>query len=338
MPENDAPNTEEVPMTPPRAVLVTGASGYLGRLVTNALAREREAVPVLVATDIRPIPQAERVEGVIYDALDVRSPDLEALLREHHIDTVVHLAAIVSPGPAETRDFQYSVDVGGTENVLKACVAAGVRKLVYTSSGAAYGYHPDNAALLAEDAPLRGNEAFAYAWHKRLVEEMLARYRERHPELAQLVFRVSTILGPTVRNQITAIFERPVVVGLREADTPFCFVWDEDVVAALVAGVVGEGKGVFNLTGDGVMTLREIAQGMGRRFVQVPEKWVRGGLELLQRFDLAPYGPEQTMFLRWRPVLDNRRLKEEFGFRPKLTSREVFALYRASRVGEGAGV
>jgi len=336
MTENDAPNTPEAPPAPPRAVLVTGASGYLGRLVTAALAAHPEQVPTLVATDIRPVPIAERLEGVIYDALDVRSPDLAELLEAHHIDTVVHLAAIVTPGPHDTREFMYSVDVGGTENVLNACVATGVRKLLYTSSGAAYGYHPDNGVLLTEDAPLRGNEEFAYSWHKRLVEEMLARYRRQNPQLQQLVFRVSTILGPSVHNQITAIFERPIVLGLREAATPFCFVWDEDVVGALVAGVLGEGTGVYNLTGDGVMTLREIAQGMGHRFVALPERWVRRGLQALERFDVAPYGPEQTLFLRYRPVLSNERLERDFGYRPRMTSREVFELYRQSRAEPAA--
>ena len=51
---------------------------------------------------------------------------------------------------------------------------------------------------------MRGNEAFAYSHHKRLVEEMLADYRRDHPQLKQVVFRVGTILGETTRNQITA--------------------------------------------------------------------------------------------------------------------------------------
>jgi UDP-glucose 4-epimerase len=316
---------------PPRRVLVTGASGYLGRLVVAALAERRAEVAVLVATDIRPLPTAERLPGVVYDALDVRSKSLADLAKGHAIDTIVHLAAIVTPGQDDDRDRQYSVDVGGTENVLGAAVEAGVGRIVYTSSGAAYGYHPDNRALLDEDDPLRGNEEFAYAWHKRLVEDLLARYRRDHPELGQLVFRVSTILGATVHNQITAMFERPVVLGLRESETPFCFVWDQDVVGAIVAGVLSDRTGVYNLTGDGVMTLREIAQGMGRRYVALPERWVRRGLRGLKRFDLAPYGPEQTLFLRWRPVLSNRRLVKDFGYRPRMTSREVFDLYRRSR-------
>ncbi len=53
-------------------------------------------------------------------------------------------------------------------------------------------------------------------------------------------------------------------------------------------------------------------------------------LALLHPLGLSQYGPEQVNFLRYRPVLDNRRLKEVFGYVPSLTSAEVFELFRKS--------
>ncbi len=316
----------------PRDVLITGAGGFVGRQLVAALAADRVGLGRLIATDLR-LPKAP-IEGVEYKTLDIRdAAAVDAALAGsgRTVDVVVHLAAVVTPGKEDTREFQRQVDVGGTRNLLDACAAHGVKKLVYTSSGAAYGYYADNAALLDEDAPLRGNEVFAYAWHKRLVEEMLAEHRAAHPELAQLIFRVSTILGPSVHNQITAMFERPVVLGLRGVDTPFCFVDDADVVECLARGARGDQTGVFNLTGDGVMTLREIAAAMGRRFVALPAGWVERGLKLLHGAKLSPYGPEQVLFLQHRPVLYNQRLKAAFGDLPRRSSREVFARYRESR-------
>ena len=315
-----------------RAVLITGAGGSLGRTVTRLLASDPRGLERIVATDIRLPPARERLSGVSYRELDVRATAVEGVLRDEGIDTVIHLAAIVTPGPDEDRQIQYSVDVLGTRNVIASCVAADVRKLVYTSSGAAYGYHPDAPALLTEDSPLRGNEVFAYAHHKRLVEDELEKARVDHPELEQLVLRVSTVLGLGISNQITAMFERPVVLGLTGADTPFCFVWDEDVARCIVEkGVHGDGTGIFNITGDGVMTLREIAVAMGRRYVALPERLVRRALGVLSHLQLTGYGPEQTLFLRHRPVLSNRRLKEDLGFVPGMTSREAFETYRRSR-------
>jgi UDP-glucose 4-epimerase len=103
------------------------------------------------------------------------------------------------------------------------------------------------------------------------------------------------------------------------------------VVTCLARGALGPQTGVFNLTGDGVMTLREIASAMGRRYVALPTRWVQTGLRALERLDLAPYGPEQTLFLEHRPVLSNARLKSEFGLAPRQSSREVFEAYRATR-------
>ncbi|MBW1881319.1 MAG: hypothetical protein JRJ84_23435, partial [Deltaproteobacteria bacterium] len=100
-------------------------------------------------------------------------------------------------------------------------------------------------------------------------------------------------------------------------------------------GVFSQRDGVYNLTGDGVMTLREIATAMGRRFVGLPVEVLRKGLGVLHRHDLAPYGPEQVIFLQYRPVMATERLKNEFGYVPRRDSRQVFEVYRQSRVNGG---
>lgn len=313
------------PGSEPGAVFVTGASGYLGRLLVERLAGTRP----LVAADLRPVPEQERLAGVDYVVLDIRDASaVAASIGAQRVEVVVHLAALVTPPKGDHRELAYDVDVHGTRHVLDACLLHQVPKIIVTSSGAAYGYHPDNAALLTEDDPLRGNEVFAYSHHKRLVELMLADYRERHPELKQLVFRPGTILGPSAKNQITAIFERPVILGLRESASPFVFILDQDVVSCLERGVHEAAlTGIYNLAGDGAMTLSEIAKALRKPYIALPARLVREALGLMTRLGIAPYGPEQVLFLMHRPVLDNRRLREDFGFTPT-PSREVFELYR----------
>lgn len=317
---------------PARSVLVTGASGLIGRQVVALLRRDAPEVQTVVAVDVREVPAEQRIAGVEYRTGDIRDPDLEAMLRDHHVDTVVHLAAIVTPGPDSTRELEYSIDVLGTENVLSCARGAGVHHLVYTSSGAAYGYHADNPTPLREDDPLRGNPEFAYADHKRLVEEMLERHRREHPELAQLVLRPGTILGERVDNPITAIFDRPVVIGVRGSDSPFVMIWDAEVAACIVTGIRDRRTGIYNLAGDGVITLPEIARRLGKRYIAVPAPLLAGALRILRALRLTRLGPEQVRFLRYRPVLANERLKEDFGFTPT-TSAECFERYRRHRLG-----
>jgi UDP-glucose 4-epimerase len=326
-----------------RVVLITGASGAVGRGVVEALAKpsgESGRVEKVIALDVRVAPANERLAGVTYATVDVRdAAAVRGAIATHGVDTVVHLAAIVTPGPGMSREAMHAIDVGGTRNVLDACVAGGVARLIVASSGAAYGYYADNPPLLDESDALRGNAEFAYSDHKRLVEELLADYRTRHPELGQLVLRLCTVLGPRIDNQITAMFFRPQIVGVEGAPSPFVFVWDEDVVAAILAGVHRGATGVYNVAGDGVMTLREIAAALGRPYLALPAPLLSAAIAALQKRGKTSYGPEQVVFLQHRPVLGNARLKRELGLRP-LSSREAFARYiaLAQRRREEAGV
>ncbi|MEW5913415.1 MAG: SDR family oxidoreductase [Thermodesulfobacteriota bacterium] len=315
----------------PEAVLVTGAGGYLGRQVVAALAAAPGDLKRIVALDLRPPAAGERLPGVTYETADITGPELAEVFRRHAPAVVVHLAALVTPGAASNRQREYQVDVLGSQNVLQACLACGARKIIYASSGAAYGYHADNPPWLAEDHPLRGNPEFAYSDHKRQVEEMLARWRSEHPELKQLILRPGTILGATVKNQITDLFDRRMVLGLSGAASPFVLIWDQDVVAVVVKGVFEDASGIYNLAGDGVLSLREIAQRLGKPYVPLPAWLVQGALWLLKRLGLTQYGPEQVRFLRYRPVLANQRLKQELGYIPQKTTRQVFDYFLEKR-------
>jgi UDP-glucose 4-epimerase len=312
-------------------VLVTGASGFLGQGLIRTLAERRTCAHV-VAVDVREVPPEQRLPGISYVTQDVRDPALEDTLAAHRIDTVVHLASIVTPGKDSNREFEYSVDVGGTQNVLQACVQSGVAHIVVSSSGAAYGYHADNAAWLTEDMPLRGNESFAYSHHKRLVEEMLARYRQSHPQLAQTVLRIGTILGERVNNQITALFEKKRLLAIQGSDSPFVFIWDEDVTGAIVHALSGQAEsGCFNLAGDGALTIFEIAQRLNKQTLVLPAWLLQSALFVGHKLGISRYGPEQLDFLRYRPVLLNTALKTRFGYTPGKTSVAAFETLIAVR-------
>ncbi|WP_127792737.1 NAD-dependent epimerase/dehydratase family protein [Agromyces sp. LHK192] len=312
-----------------RRVLVTGGAGFLGSSAVRALAGH-PSVEAVVAGDIRE-PAAPLPEGAAFETLDVTDASgIAGVLARHRIDTIVHLAAIVNPGTVG-EDVERRVDVDGTRNVLDAAVTAGVTRIVVSSSGAAYGYHPDNAEWLTEDDPIRGNEEFSYSRHKRLVEEMLASYRRTAPSLGQVVLRIGTILGPEVRNQITALWDAPRLLLVRGSDSPFVFVWVDDVVGAIVAGTTGTATGAFNVAGDGRVTVPEIAQRLGKRTIAVPAPVLAGALRVGRALRLTVHGPERVGFLRYRPVLDNTRLKSVLGYTPTMTSREAFEAFATLR-------
>lgn len=313
------------------AVLVTGAAGYVGRLCVAALAKRQGELSALVALDWTEVEPSERVANVVYEQGDICDPALEELFRKHGIDTVVHLASIVRVPKGAPKDLAYRVDVLGTQNILEACEAAKATRLIVTSSGAAYGYHPDNPDWLDENDPLRGNDEFEYSKHKRIVEDMLARWREERPELRQIVFRPGTVVGPDVHSPVTDLFEKPVILGIVGSDSPFVFIWDQDLVDCLVDAVFSDKVGVYNQAGDGALTPREIAKMLKKPYLPLPASLVKTILWALKSLGLTENGPERVNFLRYRPVLSNRRLKEEYGYTPKLSSREAFELYARAR-------
>jgi len=304
-----------------KGTLVTGAAGFIGHTLLAALQDEPAAQP-LIALDLRDVPREKRLPGVIYLTGDIRDAGIAAIFALHRPRCVVHLASVVAAGGDEKRD--YEIDVTGTGHVLQACLAGGVSHVIVTSSGAAYGYHADNPVPLREDDALRGNEDFAYARHKRLVEELLAGWRVKYPQLKQTVFRPCTVLGPGTTNQITAMFRRPLVLGLTGTTTPFSLISDADVVAVLAQAVRDGRDGVYNLAGDGSMSLRAIARCLGKPYLALPPALLKAALWLLHLLGATKLGPQHVKFIQYRPVLDNARLKSAFGYAPKLDAAAVF--------------
>ncbi|SDG06253.1 SDR family oxidoreductase [Sulfitobacter delicatus] len=301
------------------SILITGAAGMVGHAVAEAL-----PAPETIVTDLTPGTLPPHLHFV---PLDVTGDDPDVVIGKYRPEVVVHLASIVTPPPGMERKAAYEVDVIGTRRVLEACVKHGVRRLVVTSSGAAYGYHADNPVPLTEDAPCRGNPEFPYADHKRQVEEMLAEARARHSGLEQVVLRVGTVLGAGTDNQITALFRRKRLLAVRGSDSPFVFIWTKDLALIVERAATVGPPGIFNVAGDGWLTVDQLAEAMGKPVLRLPPSLLKVALALGKPLGLTRYGPEQLRFLQYRPVLDNHRLKTVFRYVPRLTSAEVFDLW-----------
>lgn len=306
-------------------VLITGAGGYIGQQLGKHLAKNSDTT--VLGIDIN-VPEKNLGFDII--KMDIRDENLTQLVAERHITHIVHLASIVSPGLNE--ELEYDIDVNGTINVINACDINKIRHLTVTSSGAAYGYHADNPEWLQESDPLRGNEAFSYSRHKKQVEKILQQFSEAQNVTKVLTMRPCTVLGCNTNNKITGLFEQKYLLGVGKSDSPFVFIWDQDVVMALAHGVMHHKSGQFNLAGDGKLNIYELAQITQKKVVKIPPWLLRMMLRVGRSLKLTTTGPEQVMFLEFRPVLSNEQLKKTFGYTPQKTSREVFEFFWQNRV------
>ncbi|SHJ42472.1 UDP-glucose 4-epimerase [Shimia gijangensis] len=309
-------------------ILITGAAGMIGSALLQELAGSDHEV---IATSLHT--PASLAEGVQFHHMDVTGDDPMRVISELRPEVIVHLASIVTPPKGSTRSLEYDVDVGGTQKVLRAALAAGTRRIVVTSSGAAYGYHADNPVPLKEADPLRGNTEFAYSHPKRLVEDMLSEARQTAPQLEQVILRVGTVLGQGTENQITALFHRPRMLAVRGSESPFVFIWTRDLARILKRAATDGPAGIFNVAGDGALGVSDLAKLLGKPVLRLPAWALKAALGIARPLGLSRYGPEQVRFLQYRPVLANDALKQEFGYTPSKTSAEVFDVWR-----RGAGL
>jgi nucleoside-diphosphate-sugar epimerase len=129
-------------MTPSKTmtrILVTGASGQIGTELVKAL-RRKHGGPNVLATDIQPLASAELRESGPFEKLDVtQAASLGELIGRYRIDTVYHLAAILSATGEKNPGLAWTVNMNGTYNVLEAARERELVRVYIPSSIAAFG-------------------------------------------------------------------------------------------------------------------------------------------------------------------------------------------------------
>jgi 2-alkyl-3-oxoalkanoate reductase len=241
-------------------ILVTGASGFIGRALVARLLTRRNRVRALVLPDERVDLAAEIARG------DVTRPEtLEPAMRK--VRVVYHLAALVGDWGPEA--LYRAVNVEGTRNVLAAAAAAGVERVVVTSSLVVYGSQLGRE-VCDEDMP-REHGCGPYSRSKRAQEDVALDFH-RFGRVPVTVVRPGNVYGPGSKNWVDV----PVAL-LRAGRLPLidggagdaALTWIDNLVEFLVlAGrePAAEGR-VYNANdGSGVTWARyfgELARAVG---------------------------------------------------------------------------
>ena len=279
-------------------VAVTGPTGEIGKSFISALERAPE-VERVIGMARRPFDLGaqgwEKTEYRRGDILDREAVD--ALVAD--ADVVVHLAFVIVAGGGESRE----INLTGSRNVFEAAAAAGAKRLVYTSSVAAYGFHREPARA---DRPRTSRRAAPPA-----IPTPPTRPRSRRELREALVdsatdayvFRPCIVAGPQAPLLLELVpllalgqkLPGPVRWALGKAPSlrpvlpdpgvPFQLVHHDDVAAALCAAVLGHGEpGVYNLAGPGELTVADLAHELGWHSVPAPQLAVGVAAEAIAPF------------------------------------------------------
>jgi UDP-glucose 4-epimerase len=289
-------------------ILVTGGAGFIGsHMVDRHLA---DGHRVIVVDNLSTGRREKVPSGARFVEADVADADLEPLLREERIDAVSHHAAQI--------DVRHSVsdpvddarsNVVGSLKLLEACRRAGVRKILFASTGGALYGEPEEGRPAREDHPT--NPVSPYGCAKLSIEKYLHYYRVVHGFRVQ-VLRYANVYGPRQNGLgeagVVAIFAEAILGGRTpkirgDGEQTRDYVFVADVVETAARALAGERDGTWNV-GTGVETsVRRLFELLARALDY------RGTPE-----HVPPVPGEQR-----RSVLDGSAAREELGVPPWTT-------------------
>ena len=300
--------------------LITGGSGYFGSLLVRQLVERGwdSRVFDLHDADDRPA-SVEFVGGDIRDRCAVDAACTG-------VDVVFHNVAQVPL--AKNRALFESVNVKGTEIVLAAARAAGVAKVVHTSSSAVFGAPPTNP--VTEDTRPAPGEAYGRAKYE-------AERRCRAAAAAGLdvtIVRPRTVLGHGRLGIFQILFEwireGANVPVLGRGDNRYQFVHADDLADACIRAAGRPGPAVYNVGTDRFGTMREALEGLcthartGSRVCTVPMAPAVWGMKLASALGLVPLGDYHALMYGRAMWFDVSRARNELGWQPRWSNVEMF--------------
>jgi len=303
-----------------RPHLVTGGSGYFGSLLVRRLRERGHPVRIFDLNESdESSSQVEFLRG------DIRDPDaVEKAVRGCEI--VHHNVAMVPL--AKDRHAFWSVNEGGTRHLLEAALAAGVRKVVHTSSSAVFGVPARNP--VDETVAPRPQEEYGRA--KLAGEQLCLEHAARGLDVT--IVRPRTIMGHGRLGIMQILFEwiregRNVPV-LGRGENLYQFVHADDLAEACLLAAERPGPAVYNIGAAEFCSMRETLEGLiahagtGSRVVSLPMGATAALMKLTSALGISPLGAYHSLMYGRSMYFDLAKPRAELGWQPRHGNVEMF--------------
>ena len=241
-------------------VLVTGAAGFIGTYVVQALLKQQ--FTVVAVDNLSTGTKSNIVKDTRFYELDITENDLENVFLREQPDYVIHLAAQSSVFNSMLKPMEdCQANLIGTLNILRFSKQYNVKKCVFASTAAVYG----NPSIL----PIKEDSKLAplsfYALSKLSAENYILLY-EKLFNLKSCILRFSNVFGPLqAGGVITSILDRllegkdPVIFdGSQTRD----FIYVKDVAAACIQSLTSESTGIFNISSSTEISIQQVFEGL----------------------------------------------------------------------------
>lgn len=304
-------------------IFVTGISGYIGQTFVKILNEKKKKGYEISGIDVKDIPQQLK-NSVDFKIMDVNSPDVEEFMRG--ADVVVHMAFVLNP--PKDREAARKVNIDGTRNILKSAKNVGAKQIIVLTSASTYGAHPDNPLFMKEEHPLRGdlNFGFWYSEDKAVQDRMTQIFAKENPDIKVCIARPAIVFGENVNNFISQGFFNPPVVGIFHRNIPFQYIYETDVAKAIWVMIEKKASGIYNLSGDGVVTMKRGAEIMKKPIIYIPSPLHKPMYQIMVKAKiLDPLTPFAAIdFFKYPWTLDITKAYEELNFSPEMSSEATF--------------
>jgi UDP-glucose 4-epimerase len=298
-------------------IFISGISGYFAGGLLPLLEQDPK-VEKVVGIDRQPLPK-NNYKKVEFHQMDVRDPKSAELIRG--CDVFIHLAFILlrRPGQADP-DL---INITGSRTLIDAAAAAGVKKIIFTSSAVGYGFHPDNPLPLTEENPLRPNIDLYYSKAKAVVEQHLDELEEQNPKIVITRLRPCTVVGPRAEKGRVASLIGSTGILVAGFNPPVQLLHEDDLAQAIALAVAKDLRGAYIVTSDGARTLTEFYALRGASVSQFALPVARFLMWLAWRFGGSLFAADWLDLSRYSIVASNRKLKAQ-GWTPRYTTEDTF--------------